>query len=318
MANPTLQDVFDAARGYLHDTQVNGGEVFTNTALQQSFNQPYREMFSRLMGVSKRVQRITYVNLPPLTTILIPSAYAINDFDEPEVIEERPAQNAIAIATTSNATPIVVATVSPHGLGSSGTQVEGTISGVSGTSGPLGLWFATIIDATSFSLNGSVTDGTAGTGGSFVPQSQQQYVEVLPIDLAEEGIDGLPGQYLGVYLWNSERLQFRGATGTQQLRITYWASGSPPTNANTVINIDNCIDFLACATAGNAARGVGWYQLADQLKEQAYGSPDAGQAAGGLLGQFVAIQVSTMQRGPQRRRAPFRPKRSRYGSYLIS
>lgn len=314
MASPTLQQIFDAARGYLHDTEVSGGAVFTNTALQVHFNEPYRRLFNCLMGVSKRVQRITYLNLPASTTVIVPSAYGLTDFGEPEIIEERPAQGAVTITSCNTAAPIVI-TATAHGLGTAGQIVEGVVSGVAGTTAPWGRWFATIIDANSFSLNGSVGDA-AGTGGTFTPWSQLPFYVVEPIDQAQQGLDGIPQQYLGVYLWANEQLQFRGASGVQQLRITYWASGSPPSNANTTINIDNCIDFLACATAANAARSNGWYPMADQLKTTAYGPSQQSDCASGLIGEFIKIQVSTLQRGPQRRQFPFRQRHSKFGDYI--
>lgn len=315
MATNTLQDVFDAARGYLHDTQVAGGETWQNSALQVHFAEPYRRLFSCLMGSSKRVQRIVYVNFPGSTTVLVPQNYAITDMSEPELIEERPATAAIAITNTGTATPIQVNAVA-HGLGSAGTMVEGTVSGVAGTTAPWGNWFVTIIDANNFTLNGSRTDGVAGTGGTFTVASTQRWCQVDPIDLAFQGLDGVPQQYLGSYLWINEQLQFRGAIGTQQLRITYWASGDPPTNANTTINIDNCIDFLALATAANAARANGWYPISDALMTRAYGATQDG-CTGGALGAFIAIQVATLQRGPQRRRLPFRFRKSRFGDAVI-
>ena len=316
MATATLQNVFDATRGYLHDTQVSGGEVFTNAALQVHFAEPYRRLFGCLMGVSKRVQRVVYVNLPASTTVLIPSTYNITDLAEPELVEERQAQSSITITSTSNATPINVASTA-HGLGTAGQMVAGVVGGVANTTAPWGHWFATIVDANNFTLNGSASDGTAGTGGTFTKDSLLPFTEVLPLDLTLQGLDGTAQQALGFYLWINEMFEFRGATGVQQLRITYWASGNPPSNANTVINIDNAIDFLACATAANAARANSWFQLSDQLKFTAYGQTQEANCVGGLLGEFVKVQVLALQRGPQRRRKPFRDKRSRFGSYVL-
>jgi hypothetical protein len=312
MATCTLQQIYDAARAYLSDTQVPGGEVFPNTVLQPHFAEPYRRGYRCMQGITKRVQNTVYVNLPASTTVLIPSTYGITDFAEPESIEERPAQDAITITSTSNATPInCLATA--HGLGSAGTMVEGVVSGVTGTFAPWGKWFATIVDANHFTLNGSSTGGVVGAGGTFTPWSQLQFQEVAPLDQDQQGMDGVPQQYLGVYRWYNNRLNFVGCTGVQQLRIMYWASGAPPTLANTIIGIDDMLDFLACATAANAARSKGWYDIADQLKVTAYGADQEANAEGGLLGEFVKIQVSTMQRGPQRRRMPFRGHRSRFG-----
>ena len=308
----TLEDVLNAARGYLNDPLA---QTYTDSFLLPSFNEPYRRMFSCLAGTSKRVQRIVYLDFPAYTTVLIPATYGLTDFSEPELIEERPAYNPVTITSTDTSTPII-ALATAHGLGPTGAEVPGQISNVFGTPAPWGNWYVTVIDANHFSLNGSQSDGNVGTGGFFTPQSLQQFVPVDPIDLAIQGIDGQPQQYLGVYLWNSEQLQFRGAVGVQQLRITYWASGSPPSNTGSTIGIDNCIDFLACATAANAARAEGFFQLADMLKSTAFGQTQEANCVGGLLGEFIKIQVLTMQRGPQRRTRPFRDHITRFGNYL--
>ncbi len=315
MAVYTLQNTFDAARAYLSDTQVPGGEVFTNTVLQPSFAEPYRRAYRTMQGLSKRIQSTVYVNLPASTTVLVPSAYGITNFAEPETIEERPASNAITITSVANTTPIAV-TATAHGLGSAGTMVEGVVSGVLGSGsssgfGSWGKWFVTIVDADHFTLNGSVASGV-GTGGVFTPWNQLQFQPLQPLDQDGQGMDGVPEQALGVYRWYDESLKFRGATGIQQLRIMYWASGAPPLLQSTVIGIDDMIDFLACATAANAARSKGW-AIAEQLKITAYGADQDSDAQGGLLGEFMKIQVSTMQRGPQRRRQPFRGHRPRFG-----
>jgi len=315
MATYSLQAVYDAARGYLNDTQIAGGEVFINSTLQVHFSEAYRRLFNALAGVSKRVQHIAYVTLPANTSVLVPAAYGLTDFSEPEVIEERSAATAVTITSCNTASPIVMVATA-HGLGTAGQIVEGTVAGVVSTTAPLGRWFATIIDANSFSLNGSVGD-VAGTGGTFTPWSQLQFVPVAPLDLADQGLDGVPQQALGVYLWANEQLQFRGATQPVQLRLTYWASGTAPTVAGTVINIDNCIDFLATATAASAAGSKAWCAMADQLKFTAFGQTQEANDVGGLLGDFVRIQVLTMQRGPQRRQLPFREKRSKFGTYIL-
>lgn len=310
----TLQNVFDTARGFLRDTQVSGGTVFTNTVLQVHFAEAYRAMFNSLMGISKRVQRIVYLELPALTTVLNPAAFNIPDMAEPELVEERLANAQVAITSTTAATPISV-NAPGHGFGTTGQEVGIQVTGVAGTAAPWGNWFATIVDANNFTLNGSMTDGAAGTGGFATLQSQTQFTPVNPIDLAIQGLDGQPQSSLDDYLWIDEQMQFRGCVNTQELRITYWASGTPPTNTSLNINIDNCIDFLSVATAANAAYANGWSTRGDELYAKAYGT--AGDNSGGLLGKFVAIQVAQMQRGPTRRRGPFRPRRTRFGDAIL-
>lgn len=317
MANSTLQDVFDAARGYLHDTQISGGENWTNTKLQIHFNESWRRMWRAISGGgSKRVERFVYVNLPATTTVLVPGNFNITDFSEPVYIEERLAPSALTIASTDTSSPIQV-TITAHGLGSAGTQGYGIVSGVAGTGSPWGLWGFTVIDANTISLNGSASDGNAGTGGVFTVNSTARWSEVVPADLAGQCVDGTPTGSLGCYLWQNEQLIFRGCVNTQQLRITYWSSGTPPTLANQHLGIDDSVDLLACVTAANAAASVGWYPHADRLLNKAFGPSQDPDILGGLLLEFINLQVKSQQRGPSVRNRPFRRVRTRFGAALI-
>lgn len=320
MATVSLGQIYQDVRGILSDTQIPTGELFPNsyfasTANANAFGEPYRSMYSRMAGGSKRVQRVVYIVLPPSTGVVIPATYNIVDFSEPEMIEERPAPLSIAVTSTSTATPIAV-NAPNHGLGNAGSIAEGAVSGVSGTQAPWGNWYVTVVDANHFTLNGSMSDGVAGTGGFFYPMSSQQFTEVQPIDLSAGGLDGQASQVLGCYLWINEMLQFRGATSAIQLRITYYASGTAPTDPNYIITIDDCRDFLAVATAANCAKAKQWWVMADNLKARAYGDPQYPEEQS-LLDLFYAKQVMSAQRGPSRRQLAFRDRRTRYGTTLI-
>lgn len=322
MAQCTVQNVFDDVRGLLRDTQVVGGEVYTNSFLVGTqgsgvagsgslFGEPYRTMFSRLMG-SSLITPTVYVVLPANTTVLIPSVVNIVDFGAPEMIEERPAPTGIPISSTDTSTPIVVTTAAAHGL--TGTA-EGTIGAVSGSSAPWGNWFITVTGPTTFTLNGSASDGLAGTGGAFYPENNQSFTEVFPADFLG-ALDGSPQQTLGNYVWQNNKLTFRGATGNVELRICYYASGTAPVNPNYVIQIDDCRDFLAAATASAAAFANGWSGRAEELRNKAYGDPSHPEEQS-LIDLFFARQVLAAQRGPARRQRPFRDRRYKWGAYLL-
>lgn len=313
MPNPTVEAVFSQARALLRDTQVVGGEDYTDTVLAPYFQEAYRRLFACLAGGGvKRVQRLWYLNFPANTTVLIPAIHNVVDLFEPIMVEERMAAGSVSITSTSNTIPIII-NAPGHGL-STGTEV--IISDVAGTTAPWGVWFATVIDTDHFSINGSMADGSTGTGGYFTVPNNLQFTQVIPIDLADQGLDGNITSSLQVYLWQNQQFMFRGASEAQQLRVTYWCSGNPPTNTATVINIDNSVDCLAYSTAASAAQASGWRELSDTLMAQVYGPP--GSQGIGLLADFLNLQVRQMQKGPQRRQLPFRAKRSRFGSYIVA
>jgi hypothetical protein len=69
------------------------------------------------------------------------------------------------VTGATNASPIVITTAEPHGY-QSGMQVS--ISGVAGNTAANGTFTITVIDSTSFSLNGSTGNGAWTSGGSVI------------------------------------------------------------------------------------------------------------------------------------------------------
>lgn len=314
MAYYTLQNCFDASRAYLNDIQVAGGETYTNTFLQLHFAEAWRRVWRGMSNSgSKRVEHLTYLNLPAGTTVINPSTYNITDFAEPSIIEERLASSPLTIVSTSTDTPIKV-TINNHGLSGSG---YGMVSGVQNTMSPWGYWGFTVLDANTISLNGSQSDGVAGSGGVFTTNSALRWTEVQPADRANQTLDGQPSAFLGSYLWTGEQLLFRGCVNTQQLRITYWSSGAAPTNSSTLLGIDDVIDFVACATAANAAAANGFAARAQTLTNKAYGQSQDPDEPGGLFLEFLVGQVKLQQKGPPARRGPFRLIRGKFGQSVL-
>lgn len=297
----TLQKVFDLARANLGDTQNNGaGEVFTNSRLQLHFENAWNEMYECLqMHSSPRIMRDFYWVLPALTETFSPQGNGLLDFSEPEFIEERGNSNEVAIVSTDTGTPIKV-TATAHGY-STGQEVIQTE--IVGTRAPWGRFFITVIDANNYTLNGSASDGLAGSGGIAVTGADD-FREVFPGDVT----DGEPSATLGTYSWRNGTFNFRGSTTPRQLHIWYSASGVPPTNTSQMLGLDDCQTYLAARTAGLAANSSGFYQMASILNGNALGASGQADGKSGLLHGLLASQIKSLQRQTFRRQ-PFRSAR---------
>jgi hypothetical protein len=312
MPDYTLQDVFDQARSLCADNlQVPTGELFPNAVLQPFFNQAWRRMWSAMMGNSKRVSRTVYLVLPANTTQLDPRTFGITDLNSPEYIEEREAPAMLPITGTSGAVgQFINVNIPNHGL-STGAMVD--IYNTSGTTAPWGRWMITVTDANNFLLNGSYSDGVAGTGGTAVLQSVMSFTGIAIVDKLP---DQFPPQVaLGYTMWENQVFKFNGASEAREIRLSYWSSGTPITTPNMDLGVDNCIDFLANATIGWACRSKGYTAMADSFLQTAFG-PDGDSGRSGLLGLFMNIQVLVLQATPRRPR-PFREPRSRWGNYVM-
>lgn len=88
---------------------------------------------------------------------------------------ERGISPVAAVSGATNASPIVINTSTPHGLSTG--QVT-TISGVTGNVAANGTWPIIFISTTSFSLTGSIGNGTysAGTGTVYIPNDMSSLI----------------------------------------------------------------------------------------------------------------------------------------------
>jgi hypothetical protein len=301
---PTLQNVYDAARSWLSDNGlVAAGESYTNAVLQPHFATAYRKMYDAMANLgSAKIRREFYHLLPAYTTLLVPSAIGVLDMEEPEFLSERGSVTAQTIGSTNTASPIQVS-LTGHGYSN---YADVIVSEVAGTQAPWGRWFITVVDANNFTLNGSVSDGNAGTGG-VASTSSTKFTEMDALDsLTDRDISDA----LRDYTWEENVFKFRGCTQPVQLRVQYVASGTPPTNTSTTIGVDNCLNFLGCYTAALAAGSKGWDSMFNKLNILALGQGTR-DGSGGFLRDFTNIQVKKMQR-TQRRRRPFRKKRTQF------
>lgn len=288
----TWQQVLDAARGWINDTAVPGGANWPNARLQVHAATGYRKMFDALAGIANnRVRHTVYFQLPKYTTIWVPSDGKVTDMDEPEFLSERASVVTGAIASTDTSTPINVTTVNPHGLS---TNTETIIGGIANTFAPWGRFYITVAGPSIFSLNGSVSDGVAGTGGTFSTSASKFIQMHAGIGVTNNDISGT----LFNWWWENNVLNFRGATQDVQIQMVYIASGTAPTDPNTTIMINNCLNFLGAAAAGYALGSVGFPQRSRELLEMALGPMLQADGSAGFLRDLMVPAVLEMARHP--------------------
>lgn len=305
MSQPTTSSIFTATQSLVGDA---AGQVATTAALLPLWNTiVYPEMFQAIARVQvPNIQREFYYTVPAFTTYLDPVAIGITDMgnDGPILMEERqPGILLPDISSTSNTTPITVTFVSAAPLANN-AEIE--VNGVSGTNGPLGRWFVTRgSDSMQWVLNGSVTDGSAGTGGTAYIASGQAFSEVYKQTIWNPDNFQL-GTSLGVYFWQGGVIKFVGASSASQIHVTYWASGTAPANLATPL-IDDCQTYAATRLASVFAGSKGWYSMSDKYEISALGRNRTADGRDGLLRGFVLTAIRSLQRGSIQR-PTFRPR----------
>lgn len=305
MSQPTTSSIFTATQSLVGDA---AGQVATTAALLPLWNTiVYPEMFQAIARVQvPNIEREFYYTVPAFTTYLDPASIGITDMGNngPTLMEERaPGILLPAIVATSNTTPIVVEFASAAPL-SANTEIE--VNSVAGTNGPLGRWFVSAgVDSSHWILNGSVTDGSAGAGGTAYISSGQAFNPVYAQTVWNPDNFQI-GSALGVYFWQGGVIKFVGASSARQIHVTYWASGTAPSNLATPL-LDDCQTYASTRLAGVFAGSKGWYSMSDKYEISSLGRFRAADGRDGLLRGFVLTAIRSLQRGSIQRQT-FRPR----------
>ncbi len=300
---PTKQNVLDAARFHLADDLVSGGQVFTNTVLEQPFNFAVRELYRALQGLAiPRVQREAYYDLPINTTLLVPSTAGITDLGEVEVVETRGMLTSVSITNAVAGNGFVTVTAAGHPFTTGNVAV---IFGVLGISGVNGMNAVTVVDSSTFKVNGAVGSGTYTAATGTATLSVDRFVELTPVDRIDNY--DLATDPTNVYAWVEDTFKFQPSSQVRELRITYISSAATIANTTDTVGIDDALDFLAVRTAGFAAASRGARDRAGELNAMAIGPDLQADGTGGILRELVCTSVRALQQVPTQR-PPFRQR----------
>jgi len=304
---PTVSQVYELARALLGDTEVPGGQLYTDQKLAPFFGGVYRKVFRAMSSASNPyVTDEGFYDLPANTGILDPATAGINNLDELLWIEERkPATGAnVAVSAVTLADGVATVTTStPHGRSVGDSVVAYNIGQVSENIN--GMWSLTAVSTTTkMTFGGSVITGTWTSGGN-ISYSDEQFRDMAPTTrqrFVATSQSGSPP--ISQFTWMGDVIQFHPSTETRQLRITYKRSGEPPTTPSSTVGIDDSIDVLATGLAGQAAKSFGNATEGNDLLASAFG-PSGGRdgTIGGLLFELLQKSVKAMQSQVWRRRA---------------
>lgn len=306
MSFPTLSEVYTQARAKCGDTEVVGGQIYTNSILLPHVQEATRALWRGLRNLATpRVQRTFYYTLPANTSIFYPQTALITDFSEPSgPVCQRDGLTAVAVAAaTQNGSNLDITCTGPHGLTTGDVVVLEQLGGLKAANA---LCAVTATSATQLFANGVITSGTYTSGG-FVVTSQNEfqpleYASAVPTATTQS----TPGLTIAVYADNY--FQFLPSNNNQQIRITYWSSSEVPVSDADKIYFNDCIDFVAIYAAAEASKAQGAMTQYEQMRRQAVGPRFDEGVYGGEMRQLMQAAVRERQNMSPYERAP-RPYR---------
>lgn len=297
MAIGTVSNLYDSVRALLGDTDIPGGDVFTDSVIQLMFESAWTELIA--MANEDQIpmeKRVWYHNLPASTGVLFPVQLAATDFGYPVFLEERiPSISKTitdAVSSTGTDGDSIKIEIVAHGIAAT---TECAISDLLGVPNANGRWFASVFDVDNLILRGSQFAGLYVSGG-ILTISSDRFTEVRQ---TEQLPDRDQDSKLHYFSWRENAYWFVGATQTIQLRITYDSSGAAPQSGQSLI-FDGIMNPLAYRTAALLAYQKGRGQgEAERLDIEARGPNKDGRD--GLYFRFLQPLVRQLQQTPTRR-----------------
>jgi hypothetical protein len=312
MSFPTLTNIYEQTRSECGDTEVAGGQIYTNALLLPHIQAACRELWRGMRNLAvPRVSRVFYYTLPANTSVFYPSTALITDFSEPSgPISRRGSLTTVAVAAATQASGYLdITCTGAHNLSTGAMVVLQQLGGLNGANVACTV---TASSATQLFANGLVTTGTYTSGGSVVTSRNEfgdiAWANVLPSTTqATDGISSVS--------YKDGFFQFMPSTTEQQIRVPYWSSANVPTTGSDTVAVNDCIDFLAQFAGSKACKAQGANDRAAALWEEAVGPEYTRGVMGGSLRQLLITAVRQIQnkdpyeRGPK----PFRPQTDNYG-----
>jgi hypothetical protein len=285
---PTGQQVCNLVRRILGDTQISGGQIFTNQFLYGApagatapFNvdlvagspmeSGYNKLFERMRTImDRRCRRTSFAFVPQFTSFLNPLTAGISNCGNPINLWERalatpPYYDITAITLTpasQGVAPSALITVNHGGTLITGQTIE--IQGVQGISDDINnYWTLTVPDTTHIQLNGCTALGTytASTGIVIVgseawPQTPMQRVwNQFNFNQIQPG-PATQTCFLN-WTWETSAIRLPPLAAARELMIDYNLSGQVPLDPSLSLGIDDILNSMAYRVAAIAGRSKG-------------------------------------------------------------
>ena len=330
---PLFSQVADHIRiTYLGDSEVSGGQIWTNAALLAASSAvgvgplagAYETLIRALRAASsERTHRDAYYIVPAKTASVTPANMGLLNMGQPIDIFERAVQHSITNLTT----PAINALTFQVAQADQPPQAVVTFNGThpfldgqwvqtynyAGVSDDFNDQFViTKFDNLTILLNGCNATGTWTAGTGVMSDSNEQWPQ-YPMNINQEirDYDQALSSTLSTWAFVNGAFRFKPATVPRQIRLIYNLSATCPTSASASVGVDDSLSFLSAYAAALCAQQRGTQEAASRLFTLAVGNPsgDAGPGVGGYLGSLCRSEIKILQQ--DRFVSPrWRPKRN--------
>lgn len=141
----------------------------------------------------------------------------------------------MTVVGASNANPIVITTLTPHGLTTGNTVA---IFGVQGNTNANGRRKVTVLSPTTFSLQGIAGNGVYTSGGYVVDLSNKEFLSDIPAGARIASSPALTGKSLADAVFRADPVTYLGVAGNPSTSLTLYIDSGTPTSSRLLAHID--------------------------------------------------------------------------------
>lgn len=300
---PTGTLVFNAVRKFLGDTEVTGGQIYTDSFLWEFLDLAYQRLYGDLARLSvQAVQGEGYYLLPAYTNRFHPGQANLPNVDSIDYLQDRSVKSVadvLTVALNLGEQSVTVTTQAAHGL-TSNQLIQ--IVGVTGFNFSIdGEWLIEVTSNTAFKLNGVywgiTTPGSYVSGGKVI-FSTCEWSDPIKKEEHTRYIDTNPLTELRRWAWEGNVIRVNPVSTQREVKIVYNISGQTPSVAANSLGIDGSLSYFVHEVVKWAALSKGRRDL------KAEHEPRAEKALRDLKGRAIKdLQLNSY------RPMPFREKR---------
>lgn len=313
---PTVTQIYAQTRANIGDTEVSGGQIYTDPILLPHVQEAVRVLYRGMRGVcAPLITKTWFYTLLENTNQLKPSTAGLDNFVAPVAVLARVGLDTYSInAATYAASPagVTVTTSTANNFDTGDLIVLEQMGAMIGANTIAAI---TALSSTQFRANGVVTSGSYVSGGKAV-KSANEFTPVYVAPEINQGRSNLNSQ-IGAFAWREGLFQFTTCTQATQLKILFRSSAANVTTGADIVEIDDSIDFLSYFTAYSACKAQGADDQSREFFIRSVGSGYFDGVTGGELLNLTRTQIQQIQamnpyeRGP----LPFRTQMQPYANY---
>jgi hypothetical protein len=306
MARPTIAQINSKIRDLLGDTEVAGGQEFTDARNFYAIKSAWTAMIQAMVRKDiSLVQTVAYVNIPAYTSSFIPTSVGIYDMGAPTELRQRSVGGSrtvlsVALASSGGLNHLDCTLDSPHGLSDGANVVVFKAAGMDIFNVNMnGAWTITVPSPSVARLMGCEIIGNYTNNSATLSWSMEEF-NPNPIPFVDIIHPRQPMSTIQYCCWRDGKFYISPANNPRQLQIQYLIFSEIPDTFNNTLPVDGCLEFLShYAAAQRIASVAEGTSAAAGLYKKACGS-ETGEfsdmsTAGGFLGNLLVPGVKQNQ-----------------------